>query len=267
MRKNKVLLFISLIVLLLVLLSACRTISFDELLMVEETNSEVNAETVELVLDNYESDNEEQQDILPNEPIPPEEKIPSEVFDEFLNMIKETEWVWHTMEKCDFTKVSTSVIIDKVLLAYPYYEYGLYDYLGYEFSCVQPPEYNSFDYEKAVDNFDTDGLHWILKNVFDRDPDYSTGDYHSYKNGKIYVKARLGIGTEGYQVKALTLDKATPLGNRTYEIVVSSKFTDYWTESGEPEDRVYNYIFTAVLDKDDNGNYLWKLRNFERKER
>ena len=175
-------------------------------------------------------------------------------------MITETEYVWHKTESIDFKTMPVSEIIDEVILAWPYYEYAFYYYYD-----LTPPKKVSDPLNKFSGytvEFDTAGIHRILKNVFGREPDYKDGEYHYYHNNKLYVRDRLGIGDYGYRLDSTKLVNKTYLGNGKYTITVASKFYEKGSNNKE-ELCSYNYKFTVKPIKGTDGKYTWLMESYE----
>ena len=185
------------------------------------------------------------------------EDISSEVLDEIIDMVEKTEYVWHNSEDYNFKYMPVSQIIDNVILAWPYYEYGLYYYYGFApYEVMSDPE-NKFN-GYAV-KFETNDVLWILNNMFDRDFDYSSGEYHYFHDSELCVRERIGIGGFGYIVNSVNIVGHKPLGDNTYEVIISVKFVDQW--GGDPTEKTYEYKFITFIEED---GHNWKIISYER---
>lgn len=188
------------------------------------------------------------------------EDLPQEAFDSFMDMITETEYVWNKCSGMNFEEAPASEIINDIILAWPYYELALYYYHGFNpiGETVADPlnMYNG----RAV-YVHTEGVHWVLENVFCRQPDYCDGESFYYYNDEMILKDRLGIGDPGYDVESIGITQYVPLGNGRYEITVNVQCNMIF--GPDPSPYAYDYVFEASAFEDENG-YFWRLHNFDR---
>jgi len=191
--------------------------------------------------------------------------------DDFVEMIKLTDEIWSFPKKYNFETMPVSEIIDDIILNYPYVEWGwnLYSYYGFESPGTMPDSEDRF-YPDAYEDydaleFDTEGVHWILENVFGRTPDYKAGEWYYYIDKKICVKDPLGIGWTGDGLESIALEEYSNIGGNKYELIISGDFSGLRHVNDELE-RVpgtFKYKFVASLKRDDEGKLYWQLHEYE----
>ncbi len=179
--------------------------------------------------------------------------------DTFLDIAKHTERTWHFIapDKCNFETMPVSQIIDEIILAWPYFGASFYYYYEFEpYIRTDDPKqmFNGYCLE-----FDVDSVHWILENIFGRQADYASGEYHYYYNDKLYVRDPLGIG-DSYDLNSINIQKCTPLENNEYEIFIKADFSDWF---GDISPQAYTYRFVTAVQTISGTNY-YQLKEFER---
>lgn len=168
---------------------------------------------------------------------------------DFCEMVNATINVWDSAWEYDFETMSVSEIIDEAIISTPYFYFGFYEYFGFEPYESMEDSQNKF--AGYALKFDTDGVHWILKNVFGREPDYSASNQHYYNNGKLCVRDPLGIG-DGIEYASTSLIRSKSLDNDRYEITVSSKIKYY----DETEELTREFRFIVSRNMEEN---CWRI--------
>lgn len=168
---------------------------------------------------------------------------------DFCEMVNATINVWDSAWEYDFETMSVSEIIDEAIISTPYFNFGFYEYFGFEPYESMEDSQNKF--AGYALKFDTNGVHWILKNVFGREPDYSASNQHYYHNGKLCVRDPLGIG-DGIEYASTSLIRSKSLDNDRYEITVSSKIKYY----DETEELTREFRFIVSRNTEEN---CWRI--------
>ena len=205
-------------------------------------------------------------------------------FDLFLEMFRNTHLSWSSCpNEVNFDECDLSLIIDNLILSYPYYDYGLYSngnftdyikgsYFGENGEWVPPIDdpMHHWSQEIGAYVFDANGVDWIITKVFGRTIDHNLAtDLHYYFDSLVYAKAPGGLGSpETGLLERRSEESHRQIKNNLYEFTIQD--TEIWQgqwlggDTWEEEQEVFEYHFVASLEYDSSYGYYWSIKEMRK---
>ncbi len=176
----------------------------------------------------------------------------------FINLIDKTSWVWLSVENFNFENSTAKDVIDTYCIFSDAIGTELYDYFFDDVKRLEKDPKGKFEfgcYRFSADNFD-----WLLKNMFEVEPNRNTKYDLMYYSGE-YCYYQLNQGGGGFDY-SITTNSVYDLGNGKYGIILDINIIPDIGE--ERTDKAY---YIAKLKKDNTKGKYWSIIQFSKNEK